>query len=99
MSRERNDMSSRVDFCEIENFGTWRIDVVVDGVVCGHIDRGDGVYRYFEGPLNDVTWSFAEPNLDRLEIYIQATIEASASEAGILIASGPVVAVGERAWT
>jgi hypothetical protein len=68
-------------------------------VVCGHIDRSEGVYRYFEGPLNDVTWSFAESNLDRLEVYIQATIEASASEAGILIASGPVIAVGERAWT
>jgi hypothetical protein len=69
-----------VGFREVNSPDTWRIEVVVGGVVWGHIDRGGGTYRYFEGPRNDVTWSFADLDLERLEARIRATlIEGSPS--------------------
>src|SRR5256885_3127339 len=42
-----------VGFRELDNPDAWRVEVVVDGVVSGHIYRGGGAYRYFEGPRND----------------------------------------------
>lgn len=65
-----------VGFREVTTADAWRIEVVVDGVVSGHIYRGDGTYRYFEGPRNDVTWSFADLDLERLEARIRATVNA-----------------------
>ncbi len=65
-----------VRFREVDSPDTWRIEVVVGGVVWGHIYRGDGTYRYFEGPRNDVTWSFADLDLQHLEARIRATVIA-----------------------
>jgi len=65
-----------VGFREVDSPDAWRIEVVVDGVVWGHIDRGGGTYRYFDGPRNDVTWSFADLDLERLEARIRATVIA-----------------------
>jgi hypothetical protein len=50
--------------------------VVIDGSVLGHIDNGNGAYRYFEGPQNDIIWSFSEGNLERLKTRIRATVLA-----------------------
>jgi hypothetical protein len=64
-------------FREVNGPNAWRIDVVLDGVVCGHIDRAGGTYRYFqdfEGAHNDVIWSFADLDLERLEARIRATV-------------------------
>jgi hypothetical protein len=65
-----------VGFREVDSPDTWRIEVVVGGAVWGHIDRGGGTYRYFEGPRNDITWSFADLDLERLEARIRATVIA-----------------------
>jgi len=65
-----------VGFREVDSPDAWRIEVVVDGVVWGHIDRGGGTYRYFEGPRNDITWSFADLGLERLQARIRATVIA-----------------------
>ena len=65
-----------VGFREVTSPDAWRIEVVVGGVVWGHIYRGGGTYRYFEGPRNDVTWSFADLDLERLEARIRATVIA-----------------------
>jgi len=56
-----------------------RVEVVVDGVVSGHVYRAGGAYRYFEGPRNDVTWSFADLDLARLEARIRANVIADMS--------------------
>jgi hypothetical protein len=60
-----------IRFREVDDPAAWRIDVVVDGKVCGRIYRGEGTYRYFEGPLNDVMWSLADRDLDRLKASLQ----------------------------
>jgi hypothetical protein len=66
--------TASVSFREIERPDSWRIDVLVDGVVCGHIDRAGDSYRYFEGPQNDVIWSFADRDLPRLEARIRTLL-------------------------
>ncbi|HEY3097345.1 MAG TPA: hypothetical protein VGL14_00450 [Methylomirabilota bacterium] len=69
--------TASVTFREVDRPGAWRTDVVVDGVVCGHIDRAGGTYRYFEdfeGASNEVIWSFADLDLERLEARIRATV-------------------------
>ena len=69
--------TASVTFREVDGPGAWRVDVVVDGVRCGHIDRAGGAYRYFEdfaGAYNDVTWSFADANLRRLEARIRLSL-------------------------
>jgi hypothetical protein len=63
-----------VTFHEVDHPDVWRIDVVVEGAVAGHIDRAGGSYRYFEGPHNDVIWSFADLDLPRLESRIRASV-------------------------
>ena len=68
-----------VGFREVDNPDAWRVEVVVDGVVSGHVYRAGGAYRYFEGPRNDVTWSFADLDLARLEARIRATVIAEIS--------------------
>jgi hypothetical protein len=68
-----------VTFHEVDSPSAWRVDVIVEGVVCGHIDRAGGTYRYFEdfeGAHNDVIWSFADLDLERLEARIRATVSA-----------------------
>ena len=65
-----------VGFREVNSPDAWRIEIVVGGVVWGHIYRGGGTYRYFEGPRNDITWSFADPDLERLEARIRAMVVA-----------------------
>ena len=37
-----------VMFHEVDHPDAWRIDVVVEGAVAGHIDRAGGTYRFFE---------------------------------------------------
>jgi hypothetical protein len=71
-----------VGFREVDSPDAWRIEVVVGGVVWGHIYRGGGAYRYFEGPRNDVTWSFADLDLERLETRIRATVLAESPSDG-----------------
>jgi len=71
-----DDASAIVAFRDVAGASSWRVDVVIDGSVSGHIDDGNGVYRYFEGPQNDVTWSFAERDLERLKARILATVRA-----------------------
>jgi hypothetical protein len=69
--------AASVTFREVDSPRAWRIDVVVDGVVCGHIDRAGGTYRYFEdfeGAHNEVIWSFADLDLERLEARVRATV-------------------------
>jgi hypothetical protein len=64
-------------FREVTSAKPWRVDVVLDGVLCGHIDHAGGTYRYFEdfeGAYNDVIWSFADLDLERLEARIRATV-------------------------
>ena len=71
--------TASVTFREVGSPRDWRVDVVVDGVVCGHIDRAGGTYRYFEdfeGAHNEVIWSFADLDLERLEARIRATVAA-----------------------
>jgi len=63
-----------VMFHEVDHPDAWRIDVVVEGAVAGHIDRAGGTYRFFEGADNDVIWSFADLDLPRLESRIRATV-------------------------
>jgi hypothetical protein len=71
-----------VGFREVNSPDAWRMEVVIDGVVWGHIYRGGGTYRYFEGPRNDVTWSFADLDLERLETRIRATVLAESPSDG-----------------
>jgi hypothetical protein len=70
------DGSASVVFREGAGARGWRLDVVVEDRVSGHIDDGNGVYRYFEGPQNDIIWSFAERDLGRLKARIRTTIVA-----------------------
>ena len=63
-----------VMFHEVDHPDAWRIDVMVEGAVAGHIDRAGGTYRFFEGAHNDVIWSFADLDLPRLESRIRATV-------------------------
>ena len=70
-----DDASEIVAFRDVAG-ASWRVDVVIEGRVSGHIDDGNGVYRYFEGPQNDITWSFAELDLERLKARIRATVRA-----------------------
>jgi len=71
-----DDASAIVAFRNGAGASGWRMDVVIDGSVLGHIDNGSGVYRYFEGPQNDIIWSFSEGNLERLKARIRATVLA-----------------------
>jgi hypothetical protein len=71
-----DDASAIVAFRNGAGANGWRLDVVIDGSVLGHIDNGSGAYRYFEGPQNDITWSFAELELERLKARIRATVRA-----------------------
>jgi hypothetical protein len=65
-----------VEFREPRGGAVWCIEVIVDGLVSGHVYDGNGTYRYFEGPHNDITWSFAETDLERLKARIRATVLA-----------------------
>jgi hypothetical protein len=71
-----DDASAIVAFRNGAGANGWRLDVVIDGSVLGHIDNGNGAYRYFEGPQNDIIWSFSEGNLERLKARIRATLLA-----------------------
>jgi hypothetical protein len=66
--------TASVIFREIGRPDGWRVDVLVDGVLYGHIDHAGDSYRYFEGPHNDVSWSFADPDLPRLEARIRTLL-------------------------
>ena len=70
------DSSAAVAFLNVAGARGWRVAVVIEGNVCGHIDDGNGVYRYFEGPQNDIIWSFSERTLERLKTRILATVLA-----------------------
>ena len=69
-----NDAPAIVAFRPQPEANAWRLDVLVDDRVSGHVDEGNGVYRYFEGPQNDIIWSFAERNLERLKARVRATV-------------------------
>src|SRR5207248_10268114 len=69
--------TASITFREVDSPSAWRIDVVVDGIVCGHIDRAGGTYRYFEdfdGSHNVGFWSFADLDLERLEVLILGNV-------------------------
>lgn len=63
-----------VTFREVHSAPHRCIDVVVDGVVAGHIYGHEGTYRYFEGASNNVMWSFSDLNLERLKSRVRATL-------------------------
>jgi hypothetical protein len=60
-----------VEFRERSGSRNWRLDVMIDGVASGHVDREGHVYRFFEGPYNEITWSFAEHDLEHLKARIR----------------------------
>jgi hypothetical protein len=66
--------TSTVAFQQHSSRHVWRIDVIADGVLRGHIDRSDDTYRYFEGVCNDVIWSFADRDLARLQSHIRESL-------------------------
>ena len=66
--------TSAVAFEQNGSRQVWRMDVIADGVLRGHIDRGGDTYRYFEGICNDVIWSFADGDLTRLQSRIRALV-------------------------
>jgi hypothetical protein len=66
-----------VEFRERAASGRWRLDVVLDGAAFGHVDADGGLYRYFEGPSNEITWSFADLELERLKARIRALVVTS----------------------
>jgi hypothetical protein len=70
------EQTASVAFREVTGLNAWCVDVVVDGDVCGHIYRGGDGYRYFEGPRNDIIWSFADRDVDRLKARVEATVIA-----------------------
>jgi hypothetical protein len=72
----REQTTASVAFREVTGPNAWGVDVVVDGEVCGHIYRGGGGYRYFEGPRNDIIWSFADLDVERLKTRVRATVIA-----------------------
>jgi hypothetical protein len=71
-----DDASAIVAFRNVAGVSSWRLAVVIEGSVRGHIDDGKGVYRYFEGPQNDIIWSFSERNLERLKARVRTTVLA-----------------------
>ena len=70
------DASATVAFRNVAGARGWRLAVVIEGNVCGHIDDGNGIYRYYEGPQNDIIWSFSERTLERLKARILVTVAA-----------------------
>lgn len=66
--------SAVVTFREVANTPHRCIDVVVDGSVAGHIYGHDGTYRYFEGPSNEIIWSYSDLNLERLKHRVSTTL-------------------------
>ena len=68
--------TTSVAFREVPGANAWCVDVVVDDEVCGHIYRGGEEYRYFEGPRNDIIWSFADRDVERLKTRVRATVIA-----------------------
>jgi hypothetical protein len=69
-----NLQTAVVTFRENANTPQRCIDVVVDGSLVGHIYGHDGTYRYFEGPSNEIIWSYSDLNLERLKHRISATL-------------------------
>jgi hypothetical protein len=67
---------ARVTFREGDDPDAWRIDVVVDRALFGRIYRSGGTYLYFEGPHNDIIWSLADLDLQRLESRVRAALTA-----------------------
>jgi hypothetical protein len=51
----------------------WPVQAWLSQVVIGHIRRdGDGVYRYYQGELNELNADLTDTDLDRLKEKIQA---------------------------
>jgi hypothetical protein len=76
--------SAVVTFREVQSGPRRCIDVVVDGIVAGHIDGHEGTYRFFEGAANDVMWSFSDLNLERLKTRICATLADAPSDPSVI---------------
>jgi hypothetical protein len=72
--------AAMVAFRERDSAPYRRIDVVVDGVIAGHIYGHDGTYRYFEGASNDIIWSFSDLDLERLKTRICTTLADAPSD-------------------
>ena len=62
-----------VKFREVDVSGRWSLEVLVDGTLSGSVHRVEGLYRYFEGPYNNITWSFADRDLERLKDRIRTS--------------------------
>jgi hypothetical protein len=77
IANEETTQTAMIGFREVTSPDAWCIEVLIDGVVSGHIDRSGGAYRYFEGPCNEIIWSFADLDLERLRARIRATVTSS----------------------
>lgn len=73
-----NVQTALVTFREVANTPQRCIDVVVDGSLAGRIYGHDGTYRYFEGPSNEIIWSYSDLNLERLKHRVSTTLLAEA---------------------
>jgi hypothetical protein len=63
-----------VAFREAGSPGPWHVEVLLDGALAGHIYRCGGVYCWFEGPHNDVTWSLSDVDRERLETQVRSAL-------------------------
>ena len=64
-----------ITYREQDLLGGWSIEVLVDGVLVGHIQKHgqDGSYVYFKGPSNQMNWSLQDAILQGLKDRIQGT--------------------------
>jgi hypothetical protein len=56
----------------------FQLEVRKSGVLLGHVRRtAKGVYQYYRGPLNELTYEFEDTDLGRLKSLVVAREEAS----------------------
>jgi hypothetical protein len=52
----------------------FQLRVVRSGVVIGHVRRNaGGVFQYYRGEFNELTYEFQDPDLDKLKERIEQT--------------------------
>lgn len=64
-----------VEYKEKDLLGGWSIAVVRQGVTLGHIRKHgqDGSFVYYDGPHNQLNWSFQDHDLESLKRKIEAS--------------------------
>jgi len=67
-------MTMALEFRDHHTLGhPWQQQVLNAGVVIGHIRRnGGGLYRYYHGPVHQLTAEFADLSLEELKLKIEA---------------------------